>query len=88
MLMARLRKGENKARYFEFLIDSGADFIVVDNDQDFYLLDSNRKNMERVIGREISIPVLHINELENLAIGEHDIARTTLKNHAIDPQII
>ncbi len=68
--------------------DSGADFIVVDNDQDFYLLDSNRKNMQRVIGREISIPVLHINELENLAIGEHDIARNTLKSHTIDPQII
>jgi hypothetical protein len=68
--------------------DSGADFIVVDNDQDFYLLDSNRKNMEKVIGREVIIPVIHINELENLAIGEHDLAKSTLKNHAIDPQII
>jgi len=68
--------------------DSGADFIVVDNDQDFYLLDSNRKNMERVIGREINIPVLHINELENLAIGEHEIARNTLKKHIVDPEII
>ncbi len=68
--------------------DSGADFIVVDNDQDFYLLDSNRKNMQRVIGREINIPVLHINELENLAIGEHEIARNTLKKHIIDPEII
>ncbi|WP_428026868.1 DUF5644 domain-containing protein [Arcobacter sp.] len=68
--------------------DSGADFIVVDNDQDFYLLDSNRKNMEKIIGREINIPVLHINELENLAIGEHDLVKTTLKNHTVDPQII
>ncbi|WP_419765285.1 MAG: DUF5644 domain-containing protein [Arcobacter sp.] len=68
--------------------DSGADFIVVDNDQDFYLLDSNRKNMQRVIGREINIPVLHINELENLAIGEHEIAKSTLKKHIIDPEII
>lgn len=68
--------------------DNGADFIVVDNDQDFYLLDSNRKNMEKIIGREICIPVIHINELENLAIGEHELARTTLKNHTIDPQII
>lgn len=68
--------------------DSGADFIVVDNDQDFYLLDSNRKDMEKVIGREITIPVLHINELENLAIGEHDLAKSTLKKHAIDPQIL
>ncbi|WP_375724315.1 DUF5644 domain-containing protein [Arcobacter sp. KX21116] len=68
--------------------DSGADFIVVDNDQDFYLLDFNRKNMESVIGREINLPVLHINELENLAIGEHDLAKTTLKNHTLDPKII
>jgi succinate dehydrogenase/fumarate reductase-like Fe-S protein len=68
--------------------DSGADFIVVDNDQDFYLLDFNRKNMESVIGREINIPVLHINELENLAMGEYDLAKATFKNHTLDPKII
>jgi hypothetical protein len=68
--------------------DSGADFIVVDNDQDFYLLDFNRENMEKIIGREICIPVLHINELENLAIGEHELVKNTFKSHVINPQLI
>jgi hypothetical protein len=37
MLTAKLQKGKNKARYFEFLIDSGADYTLISK-SDAYLL--------------------------------------------------
>lgn len=29
MIMAKLRNGNNRARYFEFLVDTGADFTLI-----------------------------------------------------------
>lgn len=68
--------------------DNGADLLIVDNEQDFYLFDTNRKELEKVAGREITIPVIHKNELEKLATGEHESVRATLKAHSINPEII
>lgn len=68
--------------------DNGADFIVVDNETDFYLLDANRKALETVSGREVNLPVMHSNELSKLVCGLHDDARKTLALHTVNPQII
>lgn len=68
--------------------DSGADLLIVDNDEDFYLLDANRKNLYNACGREITIPVLHKNELEKLAIGEHEVVKSMLASHLVNPEII
>jgi len=68
--------------------DNSADFIVVDNLQTFYLLDFNRKELEKVSGREITLPVIHSNELSQLVSGLHDNARKTLNQHDINPDII
>lgn len=68
--------------------DNGADLIIVDNEQDFFLFDSNRKDLEKVAGREITLPVIHKNELEKLAIGDHESVKQTLKSHSINPEII
>ncbi len=68
--------------------DNGADFIVVDNSETFYLLDSNRKELEKVSGREIVLPVIHSSELVKLASGEHEEVKKSLSLHSIDPEII
>ncbi len=68
--------------------DNGADFIVVDNAETFYLLDSHRKELEKVSGREIVLPVIHSSELIKLASGEHEEVKKSLASHSIDPEII
>ena len=68
--------------------DSNADFLLVDTIEDFYVFDYNRKQIEKISGREIILPVIHVNELQQLASGKHDEARKTLNKHKIDPEII
>jgi len=68
--------------------DSNADFLLVDNDDDFYIFDYNRKALEKCSGREVILPIIHINELAKLASGEHKIANKTLIKHQINPEII
>lgn len=68
--------------------DNSADFIVVDSLQAFYLLDFNRKELQKASGRDITLPVIHTSELSLLANGSHDSARKTLSQHDINPDII
>ena len=68
--------------------DNNADFLVVDSNEDFYIFDYNRKELEKICGREILLPVIHKNELQKLAIGEHKTAKQTLDKHQINPEII
>ncbi|GGD43326.1 hypothetical protein GCM10012288_17020 [Malaciobacter pacificus] len=68
--------------------DNNADFIVVDNDDDFYIFDYNRKSLEKLCGRDVLIPVIHKNELQKLVSGEHNIAKRTLDKHQVNPEII
>jgi hypothetical protein len=68
--------------------DNNADFLLVDNIEDFYVFDYNRKAIEKLCGREILIPIIHKNELQKLASGKHKEAKQTLVKHQIDPEII
>lgn len=68
--------------------DAGADLLIVDCDEDFYIFDYNRKELEKMCGREVAIPVLHINELQKLANGKHDEVKQTLEKHQVNPEII
>jgi hypothetical protein len=68
--------------------DNNADFILVDNTEDFYIFDYNRKQIEKLCGREILIPVLHKNELQKLATGKHSEVKKTLSKHQVNPEII
>jgi len=68
--------------------DSNADFLVVDTNEDFYILDYNRKQIEELCGREILIPIIHKNELQKLATGNHKEAKQTLEKHQVNPEII
>jgi len=68
--------------------DNSADLLIVDNDEIFYLLDYNRAELQKISGREILLPIIHINELEKLAIGEHKLVKETLEKHIINPELI
>ncbi len=68
--------------------DSGADFLVVDTAEDFYIFDYNRKQIEEICGRDILIPIIHKNELQKLINGNHKEAKLTLDKHQIKPQIV
>ena len=70
------------------VFDNNADFLVVDNDEDFYIFDYNRKLLEKCCGRDVLIPIIHVNELQKLASGNHQEAKATLNKHQIDPEII
>lgn len=68
--------------------DNNADFLVVDTNEDFYIFDYNRKEIEKLCGREIILPIIHKNELQKLVIGNHNEAKKTLTKHQINPEII
>jgi len=68
--------------------DNSADLLIVDNDEIFYLLDYNRRELQRVSGREILLPIIHVNELEKLAIGSHESVKNSLEKHIINPELI
>jgi hypothetical protein len=68
--------------------DNNADFLVVDTNEDFYIFDYNRKELEKLCGREIILPIIHKNELQKLATGNHKEAKKTLDKHQINPEII
>ena len=68
--------------------DNDADLLVVDDKNLFDIFDTNRKLLEEISGREIILPVIHKNELANLAIGLHDEAKKTLEKHTVNPEIV
>ena len=68
--------------------DNNADFLLVDTFEDFYIFDYNRKQLEKLSGREIILPIIHKNELQKLATGKHSEAKKTLDKHQINPEII
>jgi succinate dehydrogenase/fumarate reductase-like Fe-S protein len=68
--------------------DNAADFIVVDDEALFYLFDYNRKELERVCGREVILPVIHTLELSKLVCGLHDEVKKILEQHCINPELV
>jgi hypothetical protein len=68
--------------------DQNADLLVVDSDELFYLFDYNRKELKRVAGREVLIPILHKNEFVKLMNGSHISVQESLGKHCINPELI
>ena len=55
--------------------DNNADFVLVDDEKYFNLFDDNMKKFEKILQRDINMPVLFISELSLLASGEHKSKR-------------
>ena len=64
--------------------DNNADFIVVSNKNTFELFDNKQKNIERVVGREINIPVITASQFNSLLSGEKDIQKLGFNTHKVN----
>ncbi|NQY25475.1 MAG: hypothetical protein HRT41_15760 [Campylobacteraceae bacterium] len=76
------------ARIVMDAFDNNADFVLVDDQRYFNLFDNNMKIFEKILQRDINMPVLFISELSLLASGEHQKAKESLSKHQIDLEII
>ena len=68
--------------------DSGADFLLVFNNEDFFIFNNKLKEIEKISNREIPLPIIHINEFLNLASSNFEEAKKSFKIHKIKPRII
>ncbi|MBE0490795.1 MAG: hypothetical protein IBX44_00925 [Sulfurospirillum sp.] len=58
-----------------FLLDAfdhGADFILVNDINSFFMFDVNQKAIEKVVGRDIALPILNLSQVILLALGEKE----------------
>ncbi|MDR1460458.1 MAG: hypothetical protein LBI78_02300 [Campylobacteraceae bacterium] len=68
--------------------DNGADFIIVNDIRAFYMFDTYRKNIEKVIGRQIPLYVLTIPQVVLLAFGEKDKKLLGFNAYKVKPSIL
>jgi predicted aspartyl protease len=60
MLLAKLHKGNGKARYFEFLIDSGADYTLIANSHAYLLgLEYNKLKSKEIKVEVANLAFIH-----------------------------
>ncbi|MGB2553099.1 DUF5644 domain-containing protein [Campylobacter sp. MOP51] len=66
--------------------DSGADFLLVDNEQAFYMFDTLSNKLQKSIGRSLEkFYILRTAELVSLANGE---IPTSIKNHKLKVRLV
>jgi len=68
--------------------DSGAEILVVDSKESHFMMDQSVKSCERVVGRDITIPILNISQILSLAIGITDVAKLGLDEHKIKQELV
>lgn len=68
--------------------DSGADFLLLDSEENIYLFDKHRTVIEKITNRKIPLPVIFIEELKYLCANRIEDAKYTLKNHKVKVDIV
>ncbi len=63
--------------------DENADFIVVRGSSDIALFDGEQKRIEKVVGREINLPVVSKEQFSKLIQGEKNISELGFDNHKV-----
>ncbi|MDA7817427.1 DUF5644 domain-containing protein [Sulfurimonas sp.] len=63
--------------------DENADFIIVRNVHDIKLFDGEQKRIEKVVGREINLPVVSQEQFSKLLEGEKNISALGLDTHKV-----
>ncbi len=63
--------------------DNNADFIVVKSQDAFKLFDNKQKEIEKVVGREIQLPIITIKQFNHIVNGEKNPVTLGLKNHKV-----
>lgn len=80
MMTAKLRKGRNKARYFEFLIDSGADYTLISqSDASLLGIDYSELKTQEIKVEVANLACIHAKKTKvTLTIGNHDFTISIL----------
>lgn len=68
--------------------DGGADFLLVFDNEDFFIFNNKLSEIEKISNREIPLPIIHISEFLNLASRNFEEVRKSFKIHKIKPSII
>ncbi len=63
--------------------DNNADFIVVKSENAFKLFDNKQKEIEKVVGRDIQLPIITIKQFNHILSGEKDYKTLGFNNHKI-----
>ena len=64
-------------------VDNNADFLILNDENDFALFDAKQKKIEKTMGREINLPVLTRDQFLQLLEGEKDKNKLGLKQHKV-----
>jgi hypothetical protein len=63
-------------------IDSGAEILVVDSKETHFMIDQQKRQCEKAIGRDIRVPVLNISQIVALSLG-HSPEKLGINEHKI-----
>lgn len=65
-------------------LDNNADFIVVKDSDTLSILDGKQKEIEKAVGRDISLPVVSLDQFNNLVAGEKDTVKLGFDKHKVN----
>lgn len=64
-------------------VDNNADFILVHDKKNFSLLDNNQKEIEKVIGRDINLPIVTVEQFNHILSGTKDPKKLGFDKHKV-----
>ena len=63
--------------------DNNADFLIVNSKEDLSLFDAKQESIEKIMGREIAMPIITQEEFLKLISGEKNTSVLGIKSHKI-----
>lgn len=64
-------------------VDNNADFIIVNDEQSFTLFDKNQKDISKVVGRDIDLPIVTAQQFNDILCGEKDHKKLGFDKHSV-----
>jgi hypothetical protein len=64
-------------------LDNNADFLIVNDAQSFTLFDTNQKEISKVVGRDINLPIVTAEQFNQMLNGEKDQIKLGFNKHKV-----
>ncbi len=68
--------------------DNAADFVIANDTRSFFMFDSRQNSIERVVGREINLPIYSISHIVLMALGCVDKEKLGVNLHKVKTTMI
>jgi len=68
--------------------DSNVDFLIVNDMQSFEIFDKNQEEIQKIVGRDINIPIISSKQFYMLLKGEKDIKKLGFDKHKVKVNFI